>query len=186
VSGRQGTNLLLVLLLLYAGCQICRGSVFSWDGPPAFFEEQGGKTPVLLGRGFPHPGVHQFSDAVTPLGVIKMTGLCPAPGISPRKGLSTPLRSGEALEITSAGSEVVEFKRLWMPAGQRITLGIALHPDRMSLQDWEDLPGIGPRTAEIIEKDRQINGDFHTLQGVERVPGIGPGRIRKWKKFFQQ
>jgi competence protein ComEA len=185
VRDRQGTTLLLILLLLYAGWQICRGSLFCLEGPPAFFAEKERKNLVLLGRGFPDPGIHQFSDAVTPLDVIKMTGLCAAPEISSERDLLSPLDSGEALEISLVGLEVVEVKRFWMPAGQRIALGIALHPDRMSLPDWEDLPGIGPRTAEIIEKNRQINGDFHTLESIERVPGIGPGRIRKWKKFFQ-
>jgi competence protein ComEA len=185
MRSRRGTGLLLVLLLLYSGWQVYRGSFRNSEGPPAFFVENRTGISVLLGKGFPFPGVHQFSDGVNPLDVIKMTGLFPAPEISSKGDLLAPLESGTALEISFNGAKVVEIKRYWMPAGQRVALGIPLHPDRMTLKDWEDLPGIGPRRAETIEKDRQVNGDFSTLERLERVPGIGPGRIKAWRKFFE-
>jgi competence protein ComEA len=71
-----------------------------------------------------------------------------------------------------------------MPAAQRMALGTPLHPERMSLDDWQALPGIGPRLARIIEEDRQKNGDFGDLDGLDRVAGIGHKLIERWRKFF--
>jgi competence protein ComEA len=71
-----------------------------------------------------------------------------------------------------------------MPAGQRLALGVPLHPDRMGLGDWEVLPGIGPALARRIELDRQENGEFGSLERLERVRGIGPKRIQAWSEFF--
>ncbi|MCP3177174.1 helix-hairpin-helix domain-containing protein [Desulfuromonas sp. KJ2020] len=55
----------------------------------------------------------------------------------------------------------------------------------MSLADWTVLPGVGPKLAERIEKDRQKNGDFGSLEALQRVKGIGPKRINSWKFFFE-
>jgi competence protein ComEA len=63
-------------------------------------------------------------------------------------------------------------------------LGIRLHPDRMTREDWEVLPGIGPRLSERIEMDRQLNGDFGGYRRLERVRGIGQQRIKQWEEFF--
>jgi competence protein ComEA len=72
-----------------------------------------------------------------------------------------------------------------MPAAQRMALRIPLHPDRMSAEDWEALAGIGPGLAKAIEMERQQNGDFGSLAGLQRVKGIGSKRLAAWENFFQ-
>lgn len=49
--------------------------------------------------------------------------------------------------------------------------------------DWMQLEGIGPSLAQRIVADRDINGRFHSIDDVGRVPGIGPAslaRLRPW------
>jgi competence protein ComEA len=140
---------------------------------------------VLLGEGFPVPGVHQFSDGATVQGVIKMTGLVVGSVLLGNPSLTRALTDGEALNVVVIDGEVIEITALWMPAAQRMALGIPLHPDRMSAEDWEALAGIGPKLALAIEKERQQNGDFGGLTGLQRVKGIGSKRLAAWKKFFQ-
>ncbi len=184
MAPRRGTTLLVVLLLVFAVMVCGRGFLSREEEPPAFFVERPPGVCVLLGSGFPSPGVHQFIDGTTPTGVMEMTGLAPAPMLAARADLLFPLRTGEALKIAVADGQVAEVSRYWMPAAQRISLGIPLHPDRMGIADWEDLPGIGPKLALAIEADRQQNGDFGSLEALLRVKGIGPKRIREWKKLF--
>jgi competence protein ComEA len=50
--------------------------------------------------------------------------------------------------------------------------------------DWQALPGIGPKLAERIEVDRQKNGEFASLEDLKRVSGIGKKRIEAWRIFF--
>ncbi len=71
-----------------------------------------------------------------------------------------------------------------MPASHRVSMGIPLHPDRMSLDDWQFLPGIGEALASRIELNRQKYGDFVSLEGLARVQGIGLKSIEKWQVFF--
>lgn len=42
----------------------------------------------------------------------------------------------------------------------------------------ERLPRIGPALAARIVADRSAHGSFGSLQGLERVRGIGPGLAR--------
>lgn len=104
--------------------------------------------------------------------------------IGPEDLPGVPLRPGEALSLSDSWKETSDLTRGWMGAGQRVAMGIPLHPDRMSQEDWEYLPGIGSRLAVEVEKDRQENGDFGVLEKLDRVKGIGPKRIESWQEFF--
>lgn len=184
MKSRHGTVLLVLLLLAsYAATYYSRALPHD-GGAPAFFLEKRQGVALMLGEGFPRPGIHQFSDGVTPAGVIEMTDLVLSPGLEadPLPGL--PLESGEVLDIVCVDAQVSEIRMSRLPAQQRMALGIALHPDRMNEEDWQALPGIGAKLALRIEEDRQQNGDFGSLEGVERVRGIGPRRIEAWRKFF--
>jgi competence protein ComEA len=89
-----------------------------------------------------------------------------------------------ALTIGETGETQGEIKQGWMPARQRLALGIPLHPDRMSREDWVTLPGIGEKLAAEIERDRQNYGDFGRFEALERVKGIGPAKLKALRPFF--
>jgi len=177
----RGTTALVLLLAVYLGVFYGRG-LFHTEGPPAFVQLQRRGVLVHLGEGFPNPGIYQFSDGTTPEDAIQLT---PGDGLPGKTSDNRPLQDGESLGLRFYGSQVAEIKRQWMPALQRMALGIPLHPDRMSVEDWQALPGIGPRLAQTIEKDRQRNGDFGAFKNLRRVSGIGPARMRAWKKYFR-
>jgi competence protein ComEA len=66
-----------------------------------------------------------------------------------------------------------------------MAIGVKLHPDHMTREDWEALPGIGSRLAEKIEENRQKNGDFGALDDLKRVRGVGSKSIERWRCFFE-
>ncbi|MGI8650766.1 MAG: ComEA family DNA-binding protein [Rubrobacter sp.] len=47
----------------------------------------------------------------------------------------------------------------------------------------DELPQVGPATAEEILSFRRANGDFDTVSDLEEVPGIGPFTIEQIKPF---
>ena len=94
------------------------------------------------------------------------------------------LIGGEVLALQVEAGKVTHFQRSWMTAGQRMTLRIPLHPDRMTRSDLTALPGIGASLAETIERDRQNNGEFGSLEALKRVRGVGVKRIARWRDFF--
>ena len=94
------------------------------------------------------------------------------------------LETGRRIDLDRQGSEKLSISLSWMSASQRVTLGIPLHPDKMTQLDWEFLPGIGEKLAAKIEMNRQKNGDFGSLDGLLRIKGIGSSKIELWEEFF--
>jgi len=141
---------------------------------------------VELAAGVPRPGVYQFSDGLPWSTVISLTNL-DCVRSSQLSAFPAPLvANGQSLKFFCNSLHKLEIEVTWMSAAHRIVLGVPLHPDRMSLDDWQALPGIGPRLAERIEEDRQLNGDFGRIDHLQRVKGIGEGRVSLWRKFFSK
>lgn len=50
-------------------------------------------------------------------------------------------------------------------------------------KELDELPGVGPSTAEKIVEHRRHKGAFRTVDELEEVPGIGPKTLEKMKPF---
>jgi competence protein ComEA len=137
----------------------------------------------LVGTDAPS-GVYQINDGLTLEGVIKLTNMKLLNDLTIERAWTKPLQNGERIEIISKDQKVRHLQRGWMPASHRVSMGIPLHPDRMSSEDWKFLSGVGEAMAGKIENNRQQNGDFASLEGLLRVKGIGKKSIDKWRMFF--
>jgi competence ComEA-like helix-hairpin-helix protein len=51
--------------------------------------------------------------------------------------------------------------------------------DRATIEELDQLPGIGPALAARIVADRELNGPFGSLSALEEVRGIGPSLAAK-------
>lgn len=181
---RAGLLLAVVLLLATAGIQYGLVAPFVGEGHQAVSIGESDGIWVELGEGFPQLGVHQFIDETALCGAIQMTLGVKGHARCLKTFSSHPLVSGEFLSLNAEDPEIIDVKRSWMTAGRRIVLAIPLQPEAMTRDDWQALPGIGPKLAAAIESDRQKNGDFQSLADLARVPGIGPGRLAAWKMYF--
>lgn len=156
-----------------------------WFQPvPAFLFAESGKVVIELGRGFCPEGIRQFVDDGVKGRAIKLT-TCHEDDqnlVAPENMLN--LVTGEHIEIVEEVSGVRQLVRAWMPAAKRISLGVKLHPDRMSVEDWQDLPGVGPVLAARIVTNRQNYGDFMALEQLQRVDGVGLKQIHRIENFF--
>lgn len=140
---------------------------------------------IQLGDGFTDSGiVRQFNDDCDLGGVIELTSFSVSASALEKFPRNRVVESGRRIDLVVQGAEIQSIYFTWMTAGQRAALGIPLHPDRMTLSDWEFLPGVGPKTAAKIEQYRQKNGDFYSFEGLIRVKGVGPSKIADWTKFF--
>ena len=50
-------------------------------------------------------------------------------------------------------------------------------------EELDELPEVGPSTAEAIIEYRRANGSFTAVEELEEVPGIGPATIEKIEPF---
>lgn len=129
-------------------------------------------------------GVYILPKGVTVGDVIKLTAAVPGVASQASPLLDTRLVPGDVLEVTGGNPQPTEISLKKMKAGERLLLGIPLHPDRMDIDDWVSLPGIGAKMARVIVEDRQNNGDFCSVETLRRVPGIGEKKMDMVRKFF--
>lgn len=50
-------------------------------------------------------------------------------------------------------------------------------------EELEELPEVGPATAEAIVEYRRANGSFQSVDELEEVPGIGPKTLERIRPF---
>ena len=179
---RRASVAVLVLVFLLVSINWSR---FALDaGEPALLRGSSGVW-VQLGQGFSEVGIaRQFSDDCRLVDVIKLTGLSISATAIEKNPEQAMVESGQRIDLIVQGVEIQSISFSWMSAAQRVTLGIPLHPDRMTQKDWEFLPGVGVKMAARIEKNRQNNGDFGAFSALRRIKGVGTRKMADWAEFF--
>lgn len=172
--------LLLSLFLLVKG-----RFPFRRGGDAAFsFARSPHAVVVRLAGDVPRPGVYSFPDGTSAESAIKMT----VAGLSLTAGSDVVGRrrlvSGDVLNVSGKDRQRAVLSLERMPVKERMLLGIALDPDQLGADEWASLPGIGPVLAARITEERHINGAFGSLEGLARVPGVGPGKLKALRKYF--
>ena len=88
--------------------------------------------------------------------------------------LAAPVADGQQivvpLRVTGGGGEQPEQRRA-LPA--RVSLASA------TLEQLDELPGIGPVTAQKILDWRQAHGPLRSVDDLDAIPGIGPARVEQ-------
>jgi competence protein ComEA len=171
---------LLLSLSLYV-----KGRVPAGKGEGAALLRAGsGSVKVRLAGDFPRPGLYLFPDGVSAYTAIKMTLPEAPPAAAPGAPSGRTLASGDVLTLKLRGAKSADFSVGRMGVKERMLLGIALDPDLLGPEEWACLPGIGPALSARIAADRQENGAFGSLEGLMRVPGIGPGKLTAIRRYF--
>ena len=83
------------------------------------------------------------------------------------------------------GAQVIVPRRL--PPGAVAAEGAAAPGGKVSLgtatlDQLDELPGVGPVTAQKIVDWRTAHGPFRTVDDLDQVPGIGPTRIEQLRE----
>ncbi|PLX88104.1 MAG: hypothetical protein C0618_05255 [Desulfuromonas sp.] len=183
MRGEHGMLLCVVLLLCSLLYDIGRHVLVNQDVPPFLLEDHPAMQ-IAVDDVQGASKIYQFKRMPSVRGVMNLTDCAGPMNVIPMETIQDPVKSGERFSCAPDDAGNQTFYRDWMPAPQRIALGIPLHPDRMSVADWDALPGVGVALAARIVADRQKNGDFGRYQTLKRISGVGNGRLARWERFF--
>lgn len=59
-----------------------------------------------------------------------------------------------------------------------------VNPNRANARHLANVPGMDPAMAEAIVRFREDHGPFGRLSDLERIPEIGPKRLRKIRPYL--
>jgi competence protein ComEA len=94
--------------------------------------------------------------------------------------LAAPLADGQRVYVPSSG----EVDPAAVPSGPPAAAAPGstavdgpVDLNSATAADLEQLPGVGPATAQAIVDDRDSNGPFASVDDLDRVRGIGPAKL---------
>jgi competence protein ComEA len=119
------------------------------------------------------PGLYRVSEGARVADAVERAGGMTRRAESTGVNLAAPLADGAQVLVPI-----------------RVTPGTAgaASPGKVSLatatpEQLDELPGVGPVTAEKIVAWRAANGPFRTVDDLDRIPGIGPARIEQLREL---
>jgi competence protein ComEA len=153
--------------------------------PVAFFNNQKAGITVKVAGNVGFPGIYFVPEKATVNTVINMAVPAGKQKQVAHSLADAQLKNGDVVEILRYSGQHINIIIKNMRAQDRIMLGIPLELNRMDVDDWDCLPGIGPVLAARIVNDRQLNGDFSCVSDLKRIQGIGETKVQQLEGYFK-
>ena len=128
------------------------------------------------------PGVHRLDPGARVVDAVAAAGGPTPDALLDAINLAQPLRDGDRLVVPVAGgpaapvaggvtAAIAEPGPPGDPSGGLVDLNSA------TAAELDELPGVGPATAQAIVSHRDANGPFASVDGLADVRGIGPAKL---------
>lgn len=191
--------LLAVLLTSLFWLVLAGGVLLAWRQPqPVAFQVQPppatstpaatptpGPIQVEVAGAVVAPGVYTLPAGARGADAIAAAGGLTADADSAAINLARPLQDGEQLvaptrppaqPAAAAGSLPLDAVR---SGGIDLVVAGLIDLNRASLEELDQLPGIGPVTAQAIVEHRTTHGPFRSVDELVDVKGVGPATLEK-------
>lgn len=144
---------------------------------------------ILLAIGIDfHPAdfssLRKQTITVTVKGEVEQPGKVELPLYATIEDALIKVQPKEAADLSALNTDTVlkDHDVLTIPAKEEI---VKISINSASAEEFAELPGIGPSTAEKIVAYRDENGLFQNIEDLMRVKGIGQAKFDKMKDRLQ-
>jgi len=179
-SSRHGEGLLVLFLVIVT--LFCLHSGF--DGKPVSKGFCSDAIYVGIDGAVRYPGVYPLCGDDTMELLIKRAGGIDGLDNLPAGLNDIPLEAGVRLTFREDDGRL-EVCPDDIPAFYKFTLGIPVSLNRESEEGLTAIPGIGPKLAGAIVRDRDTRGGYKALSEIKDVPGIGDKTYKKILPYIE-
>jgi competence protein ComEA len=123
------------------------------------------------------PGLFRVADGARVADALVRAGGATHQADLSAVNLAAPLADGQQVIVPRRAPPGAPVDPGAPAAGSKVSLGIA------TIEQLDELPGIGPVTAQKIVDWRASNGPFRSVEDLDDVPGIGPARIEQLREL---
>ena len=141
------------------------------------------------------PGVYSLEAGARVFAALAAAGGATPEADEQSLSLATPLTDGAQVVVPaegeaggvnlSGGGGASAGAPAGAAGGSGPGSGAMISLNTATAAELEELPGVGPKTAEQIVASRDAEGPFASLEDLERVPGIGPKTIERFRGLAQ-
>jgi competence protein ComEA len=134
---------------------------------------------IYISGGVAHPGVYHLSPGSRIEQAVTAAGGLTAEADAGRADLARLLTDGDQVHIPKQGEQVNSPDE----AAPGLTVA-SIDLNTATVEDLDNLPGIGTVKAQSIITYRETHGNFKTLDDLLNVPGIGASLLEQIKPYL--
>jgi competence protein ComEA len=125
------------------------------------------------------PGLYELKEGQRIADAIARAGGATAKADTAAVNLAAPLADGMQVLIPSRVAGAAGAAAAGSAAGEPATTGARVSLSSATVEQLDELPGIGPVTAQKIVDYRAKSGGFRSVDDLDAIPGIGPARVEQ-------
>jgi competence protein ComEA len=136
---------------------------------------------VYVAGAVAHPQLYTLSPGSRWQDAIDAAGGATQDADLERINLAQFVHDGDKVDVPSAGDKATSSGSSKGSKSATPIPTFPVHINTATLEELQQLPGVGPAMAQKIIDYRTANGPFKGIGDLDRVSGIGPSRIKDWE-----
>src|ERR687895_679033 len=129
------------------------------------------------------PGLYELKEGQRIADAVARAGGATAKADTAAVNLAAPLADGMQVLIPSRVAGAAGTAAAGSAAGGSAAAGARVSLSSATVDQLDELPGVGPVTAQKIVDYRAKNGGFRSVDDLDAIPGIGPARVEQLREL---
>src|SRR5215204_4834918 len=126
------------------------------------------------------PGLYRLADGARTADALRRAGGATRRADLSLVNLAAPVSDGTQIVVPKRAPAV---EGVGAPPADGSAAAGPVHLNTATVEQLDELPGVGPVTAQKIVDYREQHGAFSSVDDLDAIPGIGPARLEQLREL---